>query len=216
MIDLLLKNKNWSHKIVQSFLQEMQNYSDDEKCTIVDQVAKTLLDRGGNQNTTAAEVILIYATQHYFNVSNTHFKAIIYYRLGEFYEKFKENYVRAYTYYEKYALNNKENGGIHSLLLRAIILRDDFRYSEQLEKELRLSYAETDLGLRNDRIYESLGKYIVAQQEENKEEATKLITRLQEIVKTDELIFPDLIFIKDSIPDSVKVPEKVINYIKTH
>lgn len=216
MIEALLKNKNWTPKIVDKFLKELQNYSDDDKCVITEQVAKELMNRGGNQNIASAEVILIYATQHYFSVSDSQLKADVYYRLGELYEKHKDNFIRAYTYYEKYTLNNKKNGGTHSLLVRALILRDDFTYSEELEKELRMSLGEADLGLRNDRIYENLGRYIVAQHEGNDEECQKIMKRLWGIVKTDELVFPDLVFIKDSVPDSIRVPYKVVKFIKSN
>ncbi len=214
MTETLLKNKNWSPKIVGEFIKEMQNYTDDEKCVIVEQTAKELMGRGGNANISSAENLLIYATQHYFEVSNSQFKANIYYRLGELYEKHKENFVRAYTFYEKYTLNNKENSGTHSLLLKALILRDNFTYSEELEKEFRMSLAETDLGLKDDRIYENIGRYIILEHESNEEECQKVMKRLWGIIKTDELIFPDLI-LKKNLKDRVNVPQKVVEFIKT-
>ncbi len=217
MPDTYLKNKNWNSKIVGEFLKELGNietgYTNEEKCNYIKETAKELLKRGGNGNISSAENLLIYATQHYFDGTQAQIKADIYYVLGELYEKHKENFIRAYTYYEKYTLNNKENSGIHSIMLKALILRDDFTYSEELEKEFRMSLAETDLGLKNDRIYENIGRYIVLEHEGNKEECQKVIKRLWGIIKTDELILPDLI-LKKNLNDRVKVPQKVINFIK--
>lgn len=214
MIETLLKNKTWNPKIVGEFIKELQNYNNDEKLVIVDKTAKELLKRGGNANISSAENILIYATQHYFDGTELQTKASIYYLLGELYEKHKENFVRAYTYYEKYTLNNKENSGTHSLMLKALILRDDFTYSDELEKEFRMSLAETDLGLKNDRLYENIGRYIILKNDGNEEECQKVMKRLWGIIKTDELILPDLI-IKKNLNDRVTVPQKVIDFINT-
>ena len=217
MIEKLLKTKAWNTKIVGEFLKELGNtencYTNEEKCIFIKDTSKELLKRGGNGNISSAENLLIYATQHYFDGTEPQVKADIYYILGELYEKHKENFVRAYTYYEKYTLYNKENSGTHSLMLKALILRDDFSYSEELEKEFRMSLAETDLGLKNDRIYENIGRYIVLNQDGNEEECKMVIKRLWGIVKTDELILPDLI-LKKSLNDRVKVPEKVVEFIK--
>ncbi len=218
MTEKYLKFKTWNTKIVGEFLTELSKtentYTNEDKCVFISKTAKELLKRGGNANISSAENILIYATQHYFDGTDPQTKASIYYLLGELYEKHKENFVRAYTYYEKYTLNNKENSGTHSLMLKALILRDDFTYSDELEKEFRMSLAEADLGLKNDRIYENIGRYIVLQHDGNDEEAQKVMKRLWGIIKTDELILPDLI-IKKNLNDRVTVPQKVIDFIKT-
>ena len=218
MMNTFLKTKTWNSKIVGEFIKELNNkdnnYTNEEKCGYIKETAKELLKRGGNANVSSAENLLIYATQHYFEGTEPQAKADIYYILGELYEKHKENFVRAYTYYEKYTLNNKENSGTHSLMLKALILRDDFTYSDELEKEFRMSLAETDLGLKDDRIYENIGRYIVLNHEGNEDECKKVIKCLWGIVKTDELILPDLI-IKKNLNDRVKVPQKVIEFIKT-
>ncbi len=217
MIDYLLKTKTWNSKIVGEYLKELgnaqNNYTIEDKCHIILKTAKELLKRGGNGNISSAENILIYATQHYFENALPQTKAGIYYCLGELYEKHKENFVRAYTCYEKYTLNNKDNSGTHSLMLKALILRDDFTYSEELEKEFRMSLSEADLGLKNERIYENIGRYIILNHEGNEEECKKVIKRLWGIVKTDELILPDLI-LKKNLNDRVKVPQKVVEFIK--
>ncbi len=216
MFETFLKTKNWTPKIVGEFLKEIGSnkscHTNEEKCGYISATAKELLKRGGNSNISSAENLLIYATQHYFESTEPQVKANIYYTLGELYEKHKENFVRAYTYYEKYTLNNKEHSGTHALMLKALILRDDFTYSDALEKEFRMSLAETDLGLKNNRIYENLGRYIILKHEGNNEECEKVMKRLWGIVKTDELIFPDLILKKD-LKDRVTVPQKVIDFI---
>lgn len=217
MTEIYLKNKTWDTKIVGEFLKELGKpenaCTNEEKCSYIKEAAKELLKRGGNSNISSAENILIYATQHYFNGTDSQAKADIYYILGEIFEKYNENFVRAYTYYEKYTLNNKANSGTHSLMLKALILRDDFTYSDELEKEFRMSLAEADLGTRNDRIYENLGRYIILRNEGNDEECSKVIKRLWGIIKTDELIIPDLI-IKKSLDDRATVPQKVKDFIK--
>ncbi len=213
MTNDLLKNKTWSPKIVGEFIKEIESLSSEEKCILVIETAKELLKRGENSNVSSAENLLIYATQHYFEDADSQTKSKIYFCLGELYEKSKENFIRAYTYYEKYTLNNKENSGTHSLMLKALILRDDFTYSEELEKEFRMSLAEWDLALKNDRVYENLGRYIVLKHEGNEDEAQKVMKRLWGIVKTDELILPDLI-IKKNLDDRINVPAKVIEFIK--
>ena len=217
MIETFLKNKTWNAKILGEFIKALNDvksaYTNEEKCAYVKEISTELLKRGGNSNISSAENLLIYATQHYFNGTDNQLKADIYYHLGELYEKHKANFIRAYTYYEKYTLNNKEHGGTHSLMHKALILRDDFTYSDELEKEFRMSLAEADLGLKNDRIYENLGRYIILKHEGNEEESQKVLKRLLGIIKTDELIFPDLI-LKKNLNDRVTVPMKVIEFIK--
>ena len=217
MTDTFLKNKNWNSKIVGEYLKELgnaqNNYTNEEKCDTILKTAKELLKRGGNGNISSAENILIYATQHYFEDMLPQSKSGIYYTLGELYEKHKENFARAYTYYEKYTLNNTEYSGNHSIMLKALILRDNFTYSDELEKEFRMSLGEGDLGRKNDRVYENLGRYIILSHEGNKEEAEKVMKRLWGIVKTDELMLPDLI-IKKNLNDRVTVPQKVVEFIK--
>ena len=205
-------NKNfWDNETKDDFLQTLAIYSDDEKCQFIYDIIPKILKSNNNMNIISAENILVYATQHFFNnVSDTHYKALIYYRLGEVYFLYWEDYIRAYTAYKKYELNNTQFGGVHSVLLRALILRDNFTYSEELQKELELSYGELDLGLRKDRIYENIGSLIVAQKEGNEELCEKLIKRIKAIVKADEWFFLDIIFRKDSIPDSLKAPKSFL------
>ncbi len=213
MVDELLKIKIWGANVTGRFFKELKNLSNEERCKIIVSTVKELLKRGGEYNISSAEVILIYATQKYFEGVDSNTKAQIYYSLGQLYEHYLYNFIKAYTYYEKYTLNNTLNEGNHSTLLRALILRDDFKYSEGLEKEYNYSLGETDLGLRNDRLYENLGSLIIAKHNENTDEVQKLSKRLKAIVKTDELFFLDIVFKKDAIPDTLRIPQKVIDYI---
>ena len=213
MIDKFLKTKSWSTKITNNFLEALKDYSDDDKCQIIFEVTKIIMNHGNDTNLKSAETVLIYATQHFFDVEDNNSKALIYYRLGELYELHLQDYVKAYTNYKKYELNNTQFGGVHSILLRVLLLRDNFSYSEEMEKELKLSYGEIDLGLRKDRIYENIGSLIMAQKEENDELCEKLIKRIKAIVKADELFFLDLIFRKDTITDSLKPPQSLLDYV---
>ena len=214
MIEDLLKVKVWKASEITSFFKYLEDLFDEEKCVIVSDVAKELLKRGEKDNVSAAEVILVYATQHYFNVDDNNFKALVYYRLGQLYELHRENFIKAYTYYNKYTLNNTNNGNNHSTLLRALILRDDFTYSDELEKEFRQSLGEIDLGLKADRLYENIGRLIIAKKEGRDEDATQVAKRLKGIVKTELFVFPDIITRKDTIRDTLDVPLKVIKYVE--
>lgn len=215
MIEAFISAKNKTKVIYNAFFDYIKDFTDDEKCETVAATANTLMSIGGNQNIFAAELILIHATQHYMaNVTDTNYKAAVYYALGRLYELHLESFVKAYTYYEKYTVNNTINDGNHSILLRAIILRDNFTYSEELENHYKNSLAEYDLGYRNDRIYETLGEFIVAKHENNTEKEEKLKAKLKNIVKGDEFFFLDFVLTKEKIPVRLSVPQKVIDYIK--
>ncbi len=211
----LLKIPLWSAEINGKFFHRIRDFSDDEKCGFCVDVCENLLKRKSKGNIVSAEVILIYATQHYFNdVSTNESKAKVYYLLGKIYEYYLEDFIKAYTAYEKYTLNT-ENDGTHSLLMKALILRDGFVFSDELEKHYRYCLGETDLGLRNDRFYEALASYIISTHYGKDEEAEKMKKRLKGILKGDELFFLDFFIRKDNIPDSLTVPEKVIKYVNS-
>ena len=214
MINKLLKEPFWTSETNGKFFDVLNDYFNEDKCEIVVEVATELMKRGDNENLTAAETILIYATQRYFEVNDSNYKAKIYYCLGKFYELYKENFIKAYTYYEKYTLNNTINEGNSSIMLKALILRDDFTYSDELREHWSNATAELNLGLMNDRVYEYIGSLIIAQKEGDTDYAVKLKKRLKALVKHDEMFYLDLIFKKDTLPDSLIVPPKVIRYIK--
>ncbi len=211
----LLKIKLWNAETNNNFFHRIRDFSNDEKCTFAVDVAEKLMKRGDNSNIVSAEVILVHATEHYFeNVSSAESKAKVYYSLGKLYETHLEDYAKAYTAYEKYTLNTG-NDCTHSLLMKALILRDGFVYSEQLEKEYRYSLGEVDLGLRNDRFYEALASYIINTHYEKDEEAEKMKKRLQGILKGDKFFFLDIVTKKDNIPDTLKIPQNVIDFVNS-
>ena len=213
MIDQLLGIQTWDSAVNGKFFRALEDYFDEDKCELTVEVAYELMKRGGNRNLVSAETILVYATQHYFDVKDSYYKALVYYCLGHLYEFHLNDFVKSYTAYDKYILNNTKYDGTHALMLRAIIHRDDFTYSEELEKHLNNSMGEVDLGLRNDRLYENLGCLIVAQHNGDEEKVAMYTKRLKNIVKSDEWLILDLVFRKDTIPDSLRVPKKVIKFI---
>lgn len=214
MINDFLNEKVWDSKVNEKFFQYLNDFTDEEKCEIIYNLIPHLLKRGDENSISSAEIILICATQQYFNVESTHYKALVYYRLGELYEGYKENFIKAYTAYKKYELNNVNFSGVHGVLLRIILLRDNFIYSEEMEKELKLSYGETDLGLRKDRLYENIGTLIIAQRNNDENTVAMLKKRIKAIIKADEYFFLDLVFRKDATPDYLKTPERLLNFIK--
>ncbi len=215
MIDNLLNTKIWTAETNGKLFKALEEFEFEDRCSKAVEVAKELISRGDKQNISSAEVILVYATQKYFDVCDSNCKAEIYLALGELYEHHIGNYVKMFTYYEKYTLNNTLYEGNNCILLKAIILRDDFTYSDELETYLNRSLGEIDLGLRNDRLYESLGHLIVAQHNGDEERVKMLSKRLKSIVKTDEIHVLDLVFKKDKLPDRVNVPQKVLDYIES-
>lgn len=213
MIEHLLGIQYWDSAVNGKFLRALDDYFNEDKCEMVVEVATELMKRGDHRNLVSAETILVYATQHYFDVKDSNYKALVYYCLGQLYEFYMDDFVKAYTAYDKYVLNNTKFDGTHALMLRAIIHRDDFTYSEELEKHLNNSMGEVDLGLRNDRLYENLGCLIVSKHKGDEEKVAMYTKRLKNIVKSDEWLILDLVFRKDTIPDSLKVPKKVIKFI---
>ena len=173
-----------------------------------------MLEKGSKPDIFSAELILIHATQHYMADCGSDCKATVYYILGQLYELYIESFIKAYTYYEKYTLNNTKNDGVHSILLRALILRDNFTYSEQLENELLMSLGEYDLGERNDRLYENLGSLIVARHKGDSEREAQLTKKLKSIVKGDEFFFLDFVLTKEKTPVRLCVPQKVLDFIE--
>lgn len=213
MIGRFLNAKNRDKALYTELFSYLEDFENEEKCKLISDIANALIDKGSEQDIFSAELILIHATQHYMSPCDSDCKATVYYALGQLYELHIESFIKAYTYYEKYALNNTKNDGTHSILLRALLLRDNFKYSEKLEEELKLSLYEYDLGNRNDRLYESLGLLIVARHERNTEREEQLIKRLKNIVKGDEFFFLDYVLTKEKTPVRLSVPQKVLDYI---
>lgn len=215
MTDKFISSQNRTKALYNDFFQYLNDFGNDEKCHIVATTANELMSLGGEKNLFSAELILVHATQHYMQVEDKNSKAVVYYALGQLYEHHLESFVKAYTYYEKYTLNNTTNDGNHSILLRAIILRDNFRYSDELEKHYRFSLGECDLGYRNDRLYEALASFIIARHENDEEKIEAHKKKLKAIIKGDEFSFLDFVLTKEKTPVRLRVPQKVIEYIET-
>lgn len=214
MLNRFLKATNRDKTLFGKLYAYLEDFTDEEKCKLIVEAAKSLMAIGSEHDIFSAELILVHATQHYMADCPPDCKARLYYVLGQLHEHYTQSFIKAYTYYEKYALNNTVNEGSHSVLLRALILRDNFTYSEQLEEELKLSLCEYDLGERNDRLYENLGSLIVARHKGDAEREEALIKRLKSIVKGDEFFFLDFVLTKDKRTVRLNVPQKVLDYIE--
>lgn len=213
MTEIFTNAKNRSKSLYANFYKYLEDFCNEEKCNIITEVANKLMEKGSKEDIFAADTILVYATQHYLNDCDGDVKARLYYTLGLINELYTDSFIKAYTYYEKFALNNTQYEGVHSILLRALILRDNFQYSEELEKEYRYSLSEYNLGTRNDRLYEHLGALIIAKNENNEERQQELTKKLKTILKGDDFFFLDYILTKDKDPQRLSVPRKVKEYI---
>lgn len=217
MFENLLKVKTWNDETLRSFYNELYDFFDEDKCAYVCDVSKELLSRGGSKNLRCAEEMLLFCEDNFFNTDDSDCKAAVYYRLAKLYEEEKEDFSKAYEYYEKYSLANTKFGGTACILTKALLLKDGFTYSDELEKELLRSYGEPDLGLRNDRFYETAANLIVARHNGKEDEAKNYRKQLLAIVKSDELLFLDIFFKKDDIRDVLSLPaiaKEFVNSLK--
>jgi hypothetical protein len=89
-----------------------------------------------------------------------------FYSLAKFFEVNKD-YNKSLEYYKKYFLNNPSIEGENKILLKIILLKNNFTYSEEIKNLLLNSYGEYDLELRNDRIYENIAEYLIFDNENN-------------------------------------------------
>ncbi|MBR2875617.1 MAG: hypothetical protein IKC01_00590 [Clostridia bacterium] len=212
MYDDLLSLKEWKSENTADFYNRLNDLFDEEKCEATARVANALIKKGGAKNLGIAETILFNAINNYFNIEDTNYKAKIYFCLGKLYEA-REEYSESFNYYEKYALNNSIHEGTNSILLRIIILRDNFKYSDELEKLFFRSASEYNLGLRNDRIYEDIAEYLILINENKLQKAEEKKKDLKALVKYGQLPLLDVIIRKDSVFNALTVPQKVIDFI---
>jgi len=157
--DLLLL-KEWKTENIADFYNRLSVFSNEDKCDYTVSVANELIKKNNIHYYKVAEEILINAIRNYFELENSNYKAKIYFCLGYLYEVQKK-YINSFTYYEKYKINNNIYEGSNSILLKIIILRDNFKYSEELEDLFLKASGEYNLGLRNDRIYEDIAEYLI-------------------------------------------------------
>lgn len=136
-----------------------------------------------------------------------------FYSLAKYYELNKD-YNNALEYYRKYFDTNPSIEGENKILLKIILLRDNFKYSEEIKKLLLNSYGEYDLGLRNDRIYENIVEYLILLNENNIEKAEEKKMDLKALLKYGQLPLLDVIIRKDSVFNALDVPNEVVEFIE--
>lgn len=213
MFSKFIKTEKWSTETLSAFFDKLNDYFNEDKCLYSVKVANELVKKGDYNSFRNAEAILINAIRNYFDVEDSNYKAKVYYSLGHLYEVWEE-YIKSYTYYEKYALNNTSEEGANSILLKIIILRDNFTYSDNLEKHLLRAYGEYNLGLRNNRVYEMIAEYLIFINENKFEKAEEKKKDLKSLIKYGQLPLLDLIIKKDNFLDTVDVPKKVVDFVE--
>lgn len=195
-------------------LTELNDYFNEDKCAYVLEISKELLKRNDGNCTDFAKELLTYAEKHYLDVDDASIKAEIFLTLARLYEEKIESFDKAYEYYEKFALSNTKYGNTACILTKALLLKDSFTYSDELEKQLLRSYGEPDLGLRTDRFYETAANYLVAKSNKKDELSKKYRDELLAIEKADELMFLDLFFKKDDVRDILTIPDIAKEFLK--
>lgn len=196
-------------------ISQLDDYFNEDKCAYVLEISKELLKRNDANCTDFAKELLCYATEHYLDVDDSSLKAEIFLALARLYEEKAENFEKAYECYEKFALFNTKYGNASCILTKALLLKNNFTYSDELEKALKRSYGEPDLGLRTDRFYETAANYLVAKNAGNEELSKKYRNELLSIEKADELMFLDVFFKKDDIRDILTIPASAREFLKT-
>ncbi len=210
--DLLALNE-WKTDNIADFYNRLKLFSNEECCDYTASVANELIKKSNNHFYRVAEEILINAIRNYFDVEDSNYKAKIYFCLGYLYE-LQKKYINSFTYYEKYKINNNIYEGVNPILLKIIILRDNFKYSEELEKLFLEASGEYNLGLRNDRIYEDIAEYLILLNKNNFEKAEEKKKNLKALVKYGQLPLLDVIIRKDSVFNALSVPDEVIEFVE--
>ena len=213
MFSDLLALKEWKTDNIADFYNRLTIFPNEDKCDYTVSVANELIKKNNIQYYKIAEEILINAIRNYFNVEDSKYKAKIYFCLGYLYEVQKK-YINSFTYYEKYKLNNNIYEGANSILLKIIILRDKFKYSEELEKLFLEASGEYNLVLRDDRIYEDIAEYLILLNKNDFEKAEEKKKDLKALVKYGQLPLLDVIIRKDSIFNALSVPDEVIEFVE--
>lgn len=136
-----------------------------------------------------------------------------FYSLAKYYELNKD-YNNALEYYKKYFFENPSIEGKNKILLKIILLKNSFTYSEEIKNLLLNSYGEYDLGLRNDRIYENIAEYLIFDNENNIAKSEEKKKDLKALLKYGQLPLLDLIIRKDSVFNALDVPNEVVEFIE--
>ncbi len=213
MFNDLLTLKEWKTNNIADFYKRLSEFSNEDKCDYTVSVANELIKKSDTHLYKVAEEISINAIRNYFNLEDSNYKAKIYFTLGYLYEKQKK-YINSFTYYEKYKLNNNIYENTNSILLKIILLRDNFKYSAELEKLFLRASGEYNLGLRNDRIYEDIAEYLILLNKNKFEKAEEKKKKLKALLKYGQLPLLDIIIRKDSVFNALSVPYEVIEFIE--
>ncbi len=129
------------------------------------------------------------------------------------YCELNKDYNKTLEYYKKYFSSNPSIEGENKILLKITLLKENFKYSEEIKNLLLNSYGEYDLGLRNDRIYENIAEYLMFINENNFEKAEEKKKDLKALLKYGQLPLLDVIIRKDSVFNALDVPSEVVNFI---
>lgn len=213
MFSDLLALKEWKTENIADFYNRLSIFSNEIKCDYTVSVANELIRKNSIHHYKVAEEILINAIRNYFEVEDLNYKAKIYFSLGYLYE-IQKKYINSFTYYEKYKINNNIYEGANSILLKIIILRDKFKYSEDLEDLFLKATGEYNLGLRNDRIYEDIAEYLILLNKNKFEKAEEKKKDLKALVKYGQLPLLDIVLRNDSVFNALSVPEEVIEFVQ--
>ena len=130
------------------------------------------------------------------------------------YCELNKDYNKCLEYYKKYFSSNLTIEGENKILLKITLLKENFKYSEEIKNLLLNSYGEYDLGLRNDRIYENIAEYLMFINENNFEKAEEKKKDLKALLKYGQLPLLDVIIRKDSVFNALDVPSEVVNFIE--
>ncbi len=205
MFEDLLKIKTWNAETNGRFLDALNDYFDEDKCKYTAEVAGKLMERGDRANRTSAETLLNYAAAHYTR-DGEEAQAPVFFTLGKLCEQ-NADYATASEWYQKSAATGAL-GGTAQAALRATLLCSNLTYTDDLRDKLLASGGAIDLGLRDDRIYEYIGWYLVYEHDGNDELRRKYAERVIGLVRTNEYV-PDLVFQKDNVRDKLTAPECV-------
>ena len=136
-----------------------------------------------------------------------------FYSLAKYFEENKD-YNKSLEYYKNYFFENPSIEGKNKTLLKITLLKDNFKYSEEIKQLLLNSYGEYDLGLRNDRIYENISEYLMFTNENNSEKAEEKKKDLKALLNYGQVPLLDVIIRKDSIFNALDIPCEVVDFIK--
>ena len=205
MFEDLLKVKTWNAETNGRFLDALNDYFDEDKCKYTAEIAGKLMERGDRANRVSAETLLTYAAAHYTR-DGEEAQAPVFFMLGKFHEQ-NADYATASEWYRKSAATGAL-GGTAQAALRAALLGSGLTYTDDLRDKLLASGGALDLGLREDRIYEYIGWYLVYEHDGDDELRRKYAERIIGLVRTSEYV-PDMLFQKDDIRDKFAAPECV-------